>query len=400
MRPPDPAAVVSLLRILLERSSAEPAVAGQCLALLTSRVQSGEVSAEQLSALRERVQPVLKTILAGKPDGPLHHDAAMLAATLKDPAALQTAHRCFTAKDRSATHRLQALDALIVGGHGGVLEAVAGVLADRESHAASFRGQVLAALARLDHPRVGEIVLEHYPRLEPELQPQAIELLTQRTVWSRQLLGHIAQKKIPAHALHVNQVKRLLASKDEQLIKQVSVLWGTIREGRNPEREKIVAEMRTFLRQTRGDAKAGIQVFKNVCAQCHKIHGEGQEVGPDITVNGRSDFEQLLSNVFDPSLVIGAAYQATTVATKKGQIITGLVVEDSPQRIVLKVQGGKLETIARGDIDEVVVSKASLMPEGLEKQLKPQELADLFAFLVLDRHPNDPAAKKIPGAPK
>jgi putative heme-binding domain-containing protein len=192
----------------------------------------------------------------------------------------------------------------------------------------------------------------------------------------------------------------LLASKDEQLIKQVSVLWGTIREGRNPEREKIVAEMRTFLRQTRGDAKAGIQVFKNVCAQCHKIHGEGQEVGPDITVNGRSDFEQLLSNVFDPSLVIGAAYQATTVATKKGQIITGLVVEDSPQRIVLKVQGGKLETIARGDIDEVVVSKASLMPEGLEKQLKPQELADLFAFLVLDRHPNDPAAKKIPGAPK
>jgi hypothetical protein len=67
--------------------------------------------------------------------------------------------------------------------------------------------------------------------------------------------------------------------------------------------------------------------------------------------------------------------------------------------VVLKTQGGKLETIARGDVEEISVSPVSLMPEGIEKQLKPQEIADLFAFLVLDRPPGDPAAKKIPGAP-
>ena len=89
-------------------------------------------------------------------------------------------------------------------------------------------------------------------------------------------------------------------------------------------------------------------VFQNVCAQCHKIYGEGQEVGPEITLNGRGSYEQLLSNVFDPSLVIGPAYQATTVATADGRVLTGLLVEDSPQRLVLKLQGGKLETIARG----------------------------------------------------
>ena len=102
------------------------------------------------------------------------------------------------------------------------------------------------------------------------------------------------------------------------------------------------------MRRTPGDPNAGQVVFQKVCGQCHKIHGQGQEVGPDITVNGRSSFEQLLSNVFDPSLVIGAAYQARTVATNDGRILTGLVAEDSPQRVVLKVQGGKLETIARG----------------------------------------------------
>src|SRR5262249_37607053 len=147
------------------------------------------------------------------------------------------------------------------------------------------------------------------------------------------------------------------------------------------------------------DPFRGIVHFKNICAQCHKLHGEGNDVGPDITLNGRNDFEQLLSNVFDPSLVIGAAYQATTVVTKKGQVITGLVAEDNAQRVVLKVQGGKLETIPRGDIEELFISKLSMMPEGIEKQLKPQEIADLFAYLVLDKPPSDPTAKRIPNAP-
>src|SRR5437868_11515554 len=121
--------------------------------------------------------------------------------------------------------------------------------------------------------------------------------------------------------------------------------------------------MRAFIRKPPGDPLADVQVFKNVCGQCHKIHGEGQDVGPNITANGRSDFDQLVSNVFDPSLVITAAYQATTVVTSKGQTIAGLLVEDNPQRVVLKQQGGKLETIPRGEVEEVQVSKVSLMPE-------------------------------------
>ena len=75
---------------------------------------------------------------------------------------------------------------------------------------------------------------------------------------------------------------------------------------------------------------------------------------------------------------------------------TGLLVEDSPQRVVLKVQGGKLETVAREDVDAMKVSELSLMPEGLEKQLKPQEIADLFAFITLDKHPDDRTARPIP----
>ena len=140
-------------------------------------------------------------------------------------------------------------------------------------------------------------------------------------------------------------------------------------------------------------------VFEKLCGQCHKIHGRGQEVGPDITLNGRASFEQLLSNVLDPSLVIGASYQGRILITDDGRVLSGLPVEESPQRVVLKMQGGELATIPRDEIDSYKVSELSLMPEGIEKQLTEKELLDLFAFLLLDKPPQDPQARFIPGTP-
>ena len=74
-----------------------------------------------------------------------------------------------------------------------------------------------------------------------------------------------------------------------------------------------------------------------------------------------------------------------------------MLVEDSPQRVELKQQGGKLEAIPRSHIAEIDTSKLSLMPEDLDKTLKPQELVDLLTFLVLDRSPEDPDAKWLAG---
>jgi putative heme-binding domain-containing protein len=293
---------------------------------------------------------------------------------------------------------LQALNALVAARDPAVLDAAARAAADRGASPAGFRGSVLAALGPLDDPRVAEVVLARYPSLEPEVQPRAIELLSQRPAWSLALLDAIGAGRVPADALNLNQVRKLLGSKHAELVKQVQARYGIVREGRNPAREQVIDRMRTLLRARPGDPHAGAEVFKRICAQCHKIHGEGQDVGPDITLNGRNSYDQLLSNVFDPSLVIGSAYQATLVATTDGRVLTGLLAEDSPRRIVLKMQGGKLETIARDDVEEVKLSPLSLMPEDLEKQLGERELADLFAFLALDKPPGDPAARPIPGA--
>jgi putative heme-binding domain-containing protein len=123
------------------------------------------------------------------------------------------------------------------------------------------------------------------------------------------------------------------------------------------------------------------------------------EVGPDITRNGRNDFEQLISNVLDPSAVIGPAYQAVAVLTDDGRVVTGLPIEQTDQRIVLKLQGGKTEVLNMDSVEQIKQSSVSLMPEDLEQQATEQELADLFAYLALDRPPEDPEARLLPGAP-
>jgi putative heme-binding domain-containing protein len=86
------------------------------------------------------------------------------------------------------------------------------------------------------------------------------------------------------------------------------------------------------------------------------------------------------------------------VATTDGRVLTGLLAEDGKERVVLKIQGGKLETIPRSQIDEMKTNPLSLMPEEIEKQFAPQEIADLFAFLCLDKPPSDPTARPLPGA--
>ncbi len=203
----------------------------------------------------------------------------------------------------------------------------------------------------------------------------------------------------PADSLNVNQIRRLASFPDEELQASVRKQWGKIRMDRDPTREKVIEDVRRLLSTRPGDPVRGEIVFGKTCGQCHKIYGKGYDIGPDLTNSGRGSLEQLLSNVFDPSLVIGEAYQAKIVETVDGLVVTGLLVEDSPQRIVLKGQGGKVTTIPRADVDEFSSTKLSLMPEDLEKQYKEDELIDLFAFLTLDKPPTDPNAKRIPDVP-
>ena len=411
----------ALLGRVFQRGIADPddrQTSRETLQTLAAAIRSGKVAGDRREALRlgfERLaasvflhdRPALATKRGVRVEGRLSPDLeeltpeyAALGASWGDPDALDLLRERFFNHDQNlgTEARVEALEALIAARESSVLRSAALVLAN-PGEPDELRSRVIAALGDLDSPRVADVVLKAYPELEPSLQSRALDLLAQRPAWSRAMLAAVESGVLPKTTPRVDLLRRLQESPDPAVVAKARALWGTAREGRDPGREQLVARMKTLLSETPGDPNAGVAVFSKLCGQCHVLHGQGQEVGPDITGVGRNDFEQLLSNVFDPSLVIGAGYAATTVATKDGRVLTGLLVEDSPEQVTLKLQGGTVEIIPRAEVDEQKVSEVSLMPEGIEDQLTPFEIADLFAYLTLDKPPTDPTARRLPGAP-
>jgi putative membrane-bound dehydrogenase-like protein len=378
------------------RSGSSRDLTRQVFLTLSSQVQNRQLNGDRLSQIRQSLDADIRAMLE-QPEHENYVDAALLATSWGDSAGFAATRQVMELVQFNEDQRLAAANALIAAGQDEVLRGVAKVFEQSPVAPVDFRGKLLASLARLDDPEVAAFALAFYPKMEADLQPKAIELLTQRPAWAKMLLAAIGEGKLSASVININQARRLHETKDAELKELLAKHWGQVREGRSTDRERVIAGMRRMIRTTPGDAPRGQAVYKKICAQCHKIHGEGAEVGPDITRNGRNDYTQLLSNVLDPSLVIGSGYRSYTVATLDGRVINGLLAEESPQRVVLKVQGGKQEVIARDDIDVFKVSEISLMPEGIEKQYSAQEIADLFAFLTLDKPPGDPSATRLPG---
>lgn len=372
-------------------------LARDVLLAVTAKVQSGEFKGELLEQLKTAMAEPLKPLLTIDSTHPLRLEASLLALSWKDQKGVGVARSTAMNLKESPARRLAAYNALIACQDGCVEQVAREIFARKQEESPQFVGDILNSLGRSERPTLGEAIVKYQSTFPPELQPKAIELLTQRPVWAKTLLKAVGDKKVAANAINVNQARRLYDTKDAEVRELLAKHWGQVREGRSPDRDKIIAEMRSLIRKSPGDSMKGEAAFKKVCAQCHKMYGEGAEVGPDITLNGRNDYTQLLSNVFDPSLVIGAGYRSYTVLTEGGRVINGLLVEESPQRIVLKVQGGKQEIVPRDDIDEFKVSEISLMPEQLEKQLSQQEIIDLFAYITLDKPPQDQSAKRLPG---
>ena len=311
------------------------------------KTQTHELAGQELNDLRAKLQPMLAPMLADGANSPLKLDVASLLASMgsRDEIVLKAVRQTLDSTSQPDARRVESLGALLKLGDKNVLDDVAAIFAEPKKNSVALRAAILAALGRSEDPRVAAVVLTAYSHFEPELQPRAIELLTQRSVWAKALLDAIGRHEIAADSLNVNQVQRMLGFRDKELAALVEAKWGSVRTERNPAREKVVREMKSLITSHRGDPNKGWVAFKKICAQCHKIYGEGQDVGPDITSNGRASFDQLLSNVFDPSLVIGAGYQARIVTTTDGRVLTGLLAENNAQRIVLKLQGGKTETI-------------------------------------------------------
>ncbi len=158
---------------------------------------------------------------------------------------------------------------------------------------------------------------------------------------------------------------------------------------RQQEQEAYLAFLRGQLSSTPGSPERGRDVFfskKVACYSCHRMGDKGGNVGPDLSQIGRLRGSQaLLEAVVFPSSTIVPDYRTYVIATNEGKVFTGMIVRETSNAIYLRTAELAEIRIPRGDVDVMRPSETSIMPQGLEKTMTPQEFADLVEFLFQRR---------------
>ncbi|BCU78639.1 PVC-type heme-binding CxxCH protein [Luteolibacter sp. LG18] len=132
----------------------------------------------------------------------------------------------------------------------------------------------------------------------------------------------------------------------------------------------------------KGDVAAGRSTFQNTCMICHQARGEGTQIGPDLSGVGAMGLEGVLRNVLDPNAQLESGYYRHDLTLMDGTVASGFLVQETTDAVTLRPIGGEPRVIERKKIASHVVSKRSLMPEGLLDGMDEQQAADLFNYLM------------------
>jgi len=311
--------------------------------------------------------------------------ATAVALWWHDPKAVTTARAIIGDSMADAGLRSEFVRALGATKDVANIDAFASLVYDNGAPILIRQGAV-NALGVMNDPRAAASLLDHFDQLPIDLKPMVINALVLSTTSSRVLLDSIKGGRIPLSNMNENHARAINGFNDPDLSKEVVDVWGKVQTERNPERAKLVKQYRKLFLSRGSDPVKGMSVFEAKCSQCHTIYGKGGNIGPDLTGVGRDNLDLVLSNVLDPSLVIGKPYYVYVAKLKDDTAVSGILVEDSSKQIVLKEPAG-VHVIPRDQLVRLVQQNISMMPEGLEQTMSQEEFSDLIAFLLSKEQP-------------
>ncbi len=233
------------------------------------------------------------------------------------------------------------------------------------------------SLATFPNPEVAPLLLARWSSLSPGVRSEVLVRLLSRPAWTQALLGAVEAGTVPASVIPPARRDLLLASADPAIRDRAKALLGG---GPGP-RDEAYKRYRPALGLP-ADRTRGEVVFERECTTCHKLGERGHAVGPNLASVQRRTPEEVLLHVLDPNREVSPDYLEYTVELDDGRALTGLVVAESTGGLTLRRPGGEEDTVLRSNIEAVTGTGKSLMPEGLESRIKPQEMADLIAFIL------------------
>ncbi len=235
----------------------------------------------------------------------------------------------------------------------------------------------IAELGRLRDESIPSLLIAHWRGLVAARRTQALDALMNRDAWAAELVAAIGDDKVPRTDFDAARRQRLLNHRSLDVRNKASAAFAT---AGNADRQKVIDQYRAALASP-VDALHGAQLFAKVCAGCHRLAEIGHEVGPDLASLTDKSPEALLIAVLDPNRAVESKFLTYVAETKSGSTFSGLLASETGNSITLVNAERKEQVILRADLEELVSTSKSVMPEGIEKDLSPRDVADIIAHV-------------------
>lgn len=245
------------------------------------------------------------------------------------------------------------------------------------AHPAEVQEAAIAALSGLNDPSIPTALLGSMERHSPAIRLRVIDALIARQGWADDLLGHLKKNPSLAASLDGARRQRLLQHANPATRKLAEATFGA---AINPQRGKVVLEYQKALAM-KGDHARGKPLFESLCAACHKLRGQGGEIGPNLDALTDRAPGSLLTAILDPSRMVEPKFAAYLVVTRSSATHLGFLAEETTTSITLKAADGVKHSVLRSEIASMRAMPQSLMPEGLEAGISLQGMADLIEWI-------------------
>jgi putative membrane-bound dehydrogenase-like protein len=276
----------------------------------------------------------------------------------------------------SARNDDERVEAIALLGHLGRSETLLLQIALGEFPQAERRSAVVALATHLNVETWRKLATG-IPQASPETRFTIVNALIARAESAQLLLDQIAAGRIKSPEIDRTHVDRLLRYGDKAIRERATKL---LADAIPADRQKVLAEYQVVLKMP-SEAKRGLEVFKKNCAACHRVGGIGVDVAPDISDSRVKTAEQLLTDILQPNRAIDGNYISYTLLTKDGRSLVGVIASETATGVTIKQQEGKSVTLLRSEIEQMQSNGISLMPEGVEKEINHQQMADVISYI-------------------
>ncbi len=363
--------------------------------LLKTVQQANQERGRAAGAAERSLAESLSTTLLSSANIPQLQSGIELAGSFKLVAA-QPALVALASNTKIAEPvRNSAVNTAVAIDPAGAVKSLSAVLLD-DNEEVGVRQQVATALAATNRPEAHAALIKTMEAAPARLQTVIALGLATSPQGAEKLLDAVGKGKASPRLLQDRAVQlRLQQAKVANLDPRLAKLTKGL-PAADQRLGELIAKRRDSFLAAKPDPVAGLKVFEKHCANCHQIANKGSKIGPQLDGIGIRGVERILEDVLDPNRNVDQAFRSTTLVLDSGQFVSGLVLREEGQVIVLADAQGKEQRVQKGTVAERIVSQLSPMPSNFAEQINERDFQDLLGYLLAQARKNKGLVRVAP----